>query len=374
MSAVDDLLRGIRVDGEALTALYDQWIPQEIVALDDDIRCLTLSDAMSGRQAVWYLDGENHYCGSHIEVVQRLHPQQILSAVAPWFDELARHSLSATPTALQDAPRVPLFLATQLAAAWCVRVLTDMRQIQTSLAEQDQEIATLGERTLSSRQIRRLLGTRIGPESLVVLSPLSDRPLRSQISFVIEHQLVHRFYDPEADCSFYLSWWERQLDKSPSFYCPKTNLLVSDENMAGMLPAMILAGISATPIMSRPSPTHRLSKRAITALAARLPFCRNRHRQHAASCARNDIRRYDLGIMGLPTSKSVRNCAAGRAKPETGKETVGTSFRAATLFSKKDLKSRRIVRSSSCRKVLPGLRTSSASVPSASLLAAPPPC
>ena len=247
MSAIDDLLRGIRVDGEALTALYDQWIPQEIVALDDDIRCLTLSDAMSGRQAVWYLDGENHYCGSHIEVVQRLHPQQILSAVAPWFDELARHSLSATPTALQDAPRVPLFLATQLAAAWCVRVLTDMRQVQTSLTEQDQEIATLGERTLSSRQVRRLLGTRIGPESLVVLSPISDTPLRSQISFVIEHQLVHRFYDPEADCTFYLSWWERQLDKSPSFYCPKANLLVSDENMAGMLPAMILGWYLSNP-------------------------------------------------------------------------------------------------------------------------------
>ncbi|NVN02871.1 MULTISPECIES: hypothetical protein [Asaia] len=247
MSAADDLLRGIRVDGETLTALYDQWAPQEIIALDDDIRCLTLSDTMSGRQAVWYLDGENNYCGSHIEVVQRLHPQQILAAVAPWFDELARHSLSAAPTSLDSAPRVPLFLATQLAAAWCVRVLTDMRQTQTSLTEQDQDLATLDERTLSSRQVRRLLGTRIGPESLVVLSPLSDRPLRSQISFVIEHQLIHRFYDPEADCTFYLSWWERQLDKPPSFYCPKANLLVSDENMAGMLPAMILGWYLSNP-------------------------------------------------------------------------------------------------------------------------------
>ncbi|WP_025885237.1 hypothetical protein [Asaia prunellae] len=247
MNAPDDLLRNIRVDGECLTTLYDQWVPQEMIVLTDDIRCLVMHDPLSGREAVWYLDGENNYCGSHIEAVQRLHPQQILSAVAPWFDDLTRYSLSASPVGIPDAPLMPNFLATQLAAAWCVRTLTETRQLQTALAEQDKDIAHFGEKTLSARRVRRLLGTRVGPESLVVLSPLTDIPLRSQISFVSNRQLVHRFYDKETDCSFYLSWWEKQLDQLPSFYCPKANLLVSDETMAGMLPALILGWYLSNP-------------------------------------------------------------------------------------------------------------------------------
>ncbi|GAB6853078.1 hypothetical protein [Asaia astilbis] len=240
MSAADDFLRSVRVDGEKLDGLYDQWIPQEVIALADDIQCLTLTDTLSGRQAVWYLDGERNYCGSHIEVVQRLHPQQILSTVAPWFDDLVRHSLSSTPHPVEGAPEMPFFLAAQLAAAWSVRTLGDLRQIQTSLAGQDQEFASVGGRVLSARQIRRILGTRIGPESLIVLSPLTDKPLKSQVSFLAENQLIHRFYDAEAGCTFYLSWWERQLDKAPTFYCPLANLIVSDEGMAGMLPSVIL--------------------------------------------------------------------------------------------------------------------------------------
>jgi len=247
MTAADDFLRSVRVGGETLSALYDQWTPQAVVPLADDITCLTFSDPLTGRNAVWYLDESHNYCGSHIEVVQRMRPDDILGAVAPWFDELARNALSATPTLLRDAPAMPLFLATQLAAAWSVRVLMDLRQIQTSLAGQEQILAQIGQSSLSAKQIRRILGSRVGPETLVVLSPLTDIPLRAQISFVVDHQLIYRFHDPEADCVFYLAWWEKQLDKPPSFYCPKAAILVSDEAMAGMLPSLILGWYLSNP-------------------------------------------------------------------------------------------------------------------------------
>ncbi|GBQ88241.1 hypothetical protein AA0535_1491 [Asaia krungthepensis NRIC 0535] len=237
---MDAFLRTVTIDGEAVSSLYDQWTPQEIVPLADDITCLVLADAFSGRKAVWYLDESRAYCGSHIEVVQRLQPHDILSTVSPWFDSLVRHSLAAAPQPLHDARAVPLFLATQLAAAWSVRMLGDLRQIQTALLEKGQSIAQVGEKALSTRQVRRIMGTRIGPESLVVLSPFTEKPLRSQISFVVDHQLIHRFHDAELDCSFYLAWWEKQLDKPPSFYCPKANVIISDETMAGMLPSLIL--------------------------------------------------------------------------------------------------------------------------------------
>lgn len=247
MSLAETFLETATVEGEKITTLYDQWTPLEVVPLADDITCLLLQDAMSGRQAVWYFDESRHYCGSHIEVVQRLQPNDILTTVSPWFDTLARHSLSASPIALHDARPVPPFLATQLAAAWSVRMLGDLRQLQTALVEQHKDIAHVGEAALSARQVRRLLGTRVGPESLIVLSPFSDIPLRSQISFVVDHQLIHRFHDPEHDCSFYLAWWEKRLDQQPSFYCPKANIIISDEGMAGMLPSLILGWYLANP-------------------------------------------------------------------------------------------------------------------------------
>ena len=247
MNPAEAFLDTATMDGEKITSLYDQWVAKDVVYLADDIICLTLQDAMSGRQAVWYFDESRSYCGSHIEVVQRLQPADILTTVSPWFDTLARHALSASPEPLPDARPIPLFLATQLAAAWSVRMMGDLRQLQTALLEQNKEVARIDDAVLSSRRIRRLLGTRVGPESLVVLSPFSDAPLWSQISFVVDHQLIHRFYDTEHDCCFYLSWWEKQLDQQPGFYCPKANILISDDGMAGMLPSLILGWYLSNP-------------------------------------------------------------------------------------------------------------------------------
>ncbi|BAT20776.1 hypothetical protein [Asaia bogorensis] len=247
MTNAEAFLKTAQIDGETIGSLYDQWLPQELISLADDITCVTFSDALSDRKAVWYFNESREYCGSHVEVVQRLQPSDILSSVSPWFDALFRNALSATPSALGGARPLPLFLATQLAAAWSVRMMADLRQVQTALIEQDREIARVDDKPLSARDVRRLLGARIGPETLVVLSPFSGAPLRSQISFVVDHQLIHRFYDPELDCAFYLAWWERQLDAPPSFYCPKANVVVSDETLAGMLPSLILGWYLGTP-------------------------------------------------------------------------------------------------------------------------------
>lgn len=240
MSVAEHVLRTITVDGERLDALYDQWSPEHWVQLDDEIACLTFHDPISGHSAVWYLNADHAYCGSHIEVVQRLSTQDIITCISPWFDTLSKHSLATQPLHPESVPTIPPFLAIQLAGAWCVRQLNDLKQIHTSLIEQNQSLDGIEESGLTARQVRRLLATRIGPESLVVLSPFSDAPLRSQISFVVDHKLVHRFHDPEKDSAFYLAWWERQLDTPPIFYCPHLKIVIGDDGQAPLLPGQIL--------------------------------------------------------------------------------------------------------------------------------------
>ncbi|NIE79259.1 hypothetical protein [Asaia sp. As-1742] len=247
MSGAETFLASARIEGEEIGSLYDQWLPQDVVRLADDVTCVTFKDALSERQAVWYFDANRDYCGSHIEVVQRLQPDDVLATVSPWFDSLSRTSLAAMPSPARDSLALPLFLSTQLAAAWSVRMMADLQQIQTALVEQEREITRVEGTALSARDLRRLLATRIGRETLVVLSPFSGLPLRSQISFVVDHRLIHRFYDEGLDCAFYLAWWEKQIDAPPSFYCPKANIIVSDENMAGMLPSLVLGWYLSTP-------------------------------------------------------------------------------------------------------------------------------
>ncbi|WP_122050707.1 hypothetical protein [Asaia bogorensis] len=247
MSDAEVFLQSALVDGEKISSLYDQWISQDVIPLADDITCVTFKDSFSNRQAVWYFNESREYCGSHIEVVQRLRPDDILAAVSPWLDALSRTSLSSTPSVIANAPSLPLFLSTQLAAAWSVRMMANLQQIQTALAEQEREITRVHGKPLSARDLRRLLATRIGQETLVVLSPFSGAPLRSQISFVADHRLIHRFHDPELDCAFYLAWWEKQIEAPPSFYCPHAGIIVSDETMAGMLPSLILGWYLSNP-------------------------------------------------------------------------------------------------------------------------------
>lgn len=247
MTLGEALLNSVTIDGEPVSGLYDQWSPAEHVVLADNVQCLTFHDPLSGRSAVWYLDGNACYCGSHIEVVQRLRPEEICDTVAPWFDDLARHALVSSPTPLPDIPPMPLFLAVQLAAAWAVRNLADVRLIQSALLGKDRSADRPEDLPIAPRQLHRLLGTRIAPETLVVLSPFTDRPLRSQISFSVDHQIIHRFCDPETDTVFYLVWWEKQLDQSPSLYFPESRLIVSDIDLAGMIPPRILGWYMSTP-------------------------------------------------------------------------------------------------------------------------------
>ncbi|UYH51130.1 hypothetical protein N5W20_08580 [Candidatus Kirkpatrickella diaphorinae] len=242
--------RRVRVDGHRLERLYPGWRVEAHVSLSDNISAVVFIEERSARRAAWFLNSRFDYCGSHIEFLLKLDTDDVLDTVAHAFKALYRTSLSKKPLRVasgEDISAMPEFLSLHLSLAWSAR---NIRNISVSTkAEITQKAAAqpelIGQWRLSA--ITRLLDTRITAETLIILSPYDDKPLRSQLSFMIEDLLVHRFYDDDADAAFYLIWRRSGLKDPPSLYLPDTGLVISDLEFPALIPAKILAWMLINP-------------------------------------------------------------------------------------------------------------------------------
>lgn len=235
------LLKDVTIDGQPVSTLYDRWQPTALVPLSEDATCLTLAEPESGRHAVWYLNAQKRYCGSHIEVTEHLSADDVLAPLAPIFDELARTSLATLPPAAPpEMATIPPFLAIELASAWVVRNLANTAIVPVSRPESDGTVSGPNGLAISNASLHRMLESRLGDGPLIVPSPFTGAPLRTQLSFALDHLLIHRFYDPEQKAAFYLIWPERDRDRKAIFYSPLSRLIVSDLPGAGLIPGRIL--------------------------------------------------------------------------------------------------------------------------------------
>ncbi|AQS87895.1 hypothetical protein [Neoasaia chiangmaiensis] len=238
-----DLLEGVTLDGRPVTTLYDRWMPVSSVPLSRDVTCVLLRDADSDRLSLWYLDAGRAYLGPHIEALNRISADDVLAPVAPALAELAQYSLAGRPqTPIAPVPPMPALLAEQLAGAWAVRNLHAVSIVPISRAEADGTLSGPGGLVLDDRNMRRLLDSRVGEGPLVVASPFDAAPLRAQTIIETAGLTIHRFYAADQDAAFYLIWpVSRTDDQKPAFYCPRAQLIVSDQPQAGLLPGRILA-------------------------------------------------------------------------------------------------------------------------------------
>lgn len=184
MEQIAELLSRISVDHRPVKALYDRWAATDVVRLSDEVSCLILADQDSGREAVWYLDRDGLYRGSHIEFCAHLTADDILAPLQHIFDDLARHNLTRRPLAPAGIPgNTPVFLAIQFASAWVVRHMAHISFVPTSRSETDAMLRGPDGISIAAQSLRRLLASRIGTGPLVVSSPFPASPCAPRSPF-----------------------------------------------------------------------------------------------------------------------------------------------------------------------------------------------
>lgn len=247
---ISSFYRRIRVDGIRLDRLYPGWRLEAHVCLSDNISAVVFVEEKSGRHATWFLNSRYDYCGSHIEFLRKLNTDDVLDTIAYAFKALYRTSLTRKPSRIvvgDEISAMPEFLSLHLSLAWSARNITNISvATKVDIAEKAKTRPELLGRWRMST-LARLLDTRITAETLIILSPYDDKPLRSQLSFIVDDLLIHRFYDDDADAAFYLVWKRAGLSDAPSIYSPETGLVISELEFPALIPAKILAWMLINP-------------------------------------------------------------------------------------------------------------------------------
>jgi len=241
--------RPIVLNGHPIGPLYADWREETRIPLFDLLTCVQLRSPASGTTTCWYLDPENTLLAPHIEALPDTTLQTLLERAGTVFAPLLATTLGGT---LPDTPAPSLGFtneatSVQLACAWTARHLPSLSILPASRAETEGTLSGPTGIALDDRRVRAVMDSRLGPGTLVVASPFSSAPTRSQLSFEIQGLLIHRFFDAENDAAFYLIWPANALTTKPAFFCPKANLIVSDLPQSALLPGRILAWFGLTP-------------------------------------------------------------------------------------------------------------------------------
>ncbi|QDH16770.1 hypothetical protein [Swingsia samuiensis] len=242
---IHPLLEDVLLDASPVTELYPDWEPKSRHPVVDHFEAIVFEETASHRQACWWLEN-NRYIGSHIIVLPKETQNRLLVSMDKFFWAIAEGILKGNTNPEEKrffSDETPQIVSRELAATWLHRhaphtVFVDIKNIDNSKSFTcpDGKVLVEGRLPALFASKRFSLGS-----NLVVSSPFSAMPLRSQIEMKLDSTITaYRFYDDMEDVVFYLLWDESEPNQPPSFYYPQGPLLISEPDIGPLLPGWIL--------------------------------------------------------------------------------------------------------------------------------------
>lgn len=235
------LLDGIEIDGSPAGALYPGWTAVDRQPVVGQFEVIVFQDEASKRQACWWIEN-GIYRGSHVLALPPETQNSLLTGMDSLFWPLAEGVLGGeirdeVSLSRSELPEVAL---KELAGAWLGRHAPHAIFIAAGHADSGEALTCPDGRPIGEGRMKALLSARRTGETLVVSSPFSALPVRSQVEMKLGSATAYRFQDKSENVVFYLVWDETAPDRRPSFYYPKGPLLISDAPAGPLFTGWIL--------------------------------------------------------------------------------------------------------------------------------------
>ncbi|MBF0859217.1 hypothetical protein HKD24_08300 [Gluconobacter sp. LMG 31484] len=285
------LLDGVKLDGFPVEQLYPGWVPVSRIPVVNDFSVVVFGEDSSGRQACWWLEGEN-YSASHILALHESVRRRLLTAMDYVFWPLATGVLGAplpeqAPVSCEHLPEIAV---NEMSGPWLEGYAPHTLLLPSGHADSGEALSCPNGRQIGENRITALLSAQRGSGPLIVSSPFTALPLLAQITFQTGPLSVSRFQD--GDTVFYLIWNENLPALRSSFYYPDGPLLISDDPGAAIIPGLILGWYA-------------------------------RHPEHAALI--REARPFKAEDFGLGQASGLRQKEPAENTPASGVETVSPS-------------------------------------------------
>lgn len=330
------LLDDVKLDGFPVEHLYPGWVPVSRTPVVDDFSVVVFSESSSGREACWWLEGEN-YSASHILALGQPVRRRLLTDMDPVFWPLATGVLGS-PLPDQSGPfceNLPEIAVNELSGSWLEGYAPHTLLLPSGHADSWEALPCPNGRQIGENRITALLATQRGSGPLIVSSPFTALPLLAQITFQTGPLNVSRFQD--GDTVFYLIWNENFPALRPSFYYPDAPLLISDDPGAAMIPGLILGWYARHPehaALIREARPFRAEDFGVGQASGRLPKISEEAGQASPPETENtrSSSSFTPGMNGMSPSPSPDEQPASASPPQASKQ--GLKGRLKSLFSR----------------------------------------